>query len=87
MRVRNIFPLAASTYSGNLYQTGADEPIDRYDFENWSSLRLDSGVDATGRSPLKVIEVRVTFTGGGVKGVEVQDLNLAVMPIAPATGM
>lgn len=55
--------------------------IKRYDFQNWSSLtEKTDGTDATGLTPLKRVEITVTYEGPVVKGVNVVDVSYVVMP-------
>jgi hypothetical protein len=55
--------------------------IKRYNFENWSALTIQTdGTPAAGLTPLKRIEVTVTYEGPVVKGVEVVDVSYVVMP-------
>jgi hypothetical protein len=55
--------------------------IKRYNFENWSALTVKTdGTDATGLTPLKRIEITVTYDGPVVKGIEVVDISYVVMP-------
>ena len=57
--------------------------IKRYNFENWSALTsFDGGPYALGLTPLKRIEITVTYSGPGVSDVEVVDVSYAVMPIS-----
>jgi hypothetical protein len=92
--VRNLFPIPSLTYTRNPYAsytgvTDADvyqDTVNRFEFENWSTLRVVSGEDATGRTPLKIIEIIVTYDGTGAGEVEVEDLSFAVMPVTPPTG-
>ncbi len=72
---KDPFPLYTSTDNR--------QDIKRYNFENWSSLtRFDDGSSATGLTWLKRIEVRVTYNGPSVKGIEVLEVSHAVMPRA-----
>ncbi len=55
--------------------------IKRYDFQNWSTLtEKTDGTDATGLTPLKRVEITVTYEGPVVKGVDVVDVSYVVMP-------
>ena len=61
--------------------TDSSQLIRRYDFNNWTALTEDqSGNSVTGLSPLKRIEVIVTYEGPTVKSVGVTDISYAVMP-------
>lgn len=55
--------------------------IKRYDFRNWSALTVKKdGTNATGLTPLKRIEITVTYNGSVVRGIEVADVSYVVMP-------
>lgn len=61
--------------------TDSTQFIKRYDFTNWSTLTVKKdGTDATGLTPLKRIEITVTYDGPTVGGIEVVDVSYVVMP-------
>jgi prepilin-type N-terminal cleavage/methylation domain-containing protein len=56
--------------------TDSTQLIKRYDFDNWSTITIGQ----RGLTPLKRIEVTVTYNGPVTKGIEVIDVSYAVMP-------
>ncbi len=66
------------------YTSGGDKTlmlIRRYRFDNWSSLTRSGTTFLGGLTPLKRIEVTVTYDGIGAADVEVVDVSYAVMPL------
>jgi hypothetical protein len=58
--------------------------IDRFNLEeaNWPNLLVDQdGNSVVGKSPIKVVEITVNYSGPGAGDVEVKDVSFAVMPL------
>ncbi len=61
--------------------TDSTQFIKRYDFNNWSTLTVKKdGTDARGLTPLKRIEIIVTYDGPTVGGIKIVDVSYVVMP-------
>jgi len=87
VKVFNIFPIPEfRSYKDPYPDDNSAEPmaIDRFNLEaaNLPNLTSDAdGGSATGRTPVKVVEIVVSYRGPGIEDVDVKDVNFVVMPL------
>ena len=85
VEVFNIYPHVTSIIPEHNIQIGGDSrPFLFYDLREskFPNLTSDGGVSARGMTRLKVIRVTVEYTGPATPDIQVEDVNLVVLPLS-----